>query len=318
MLTRPSQSRRLPGPAAAGLLACLTPALLAGLQTSPAAAAEGSAPAGPAGTPTTAEAPLDKSGYSLLNPTPRELMRPLSTDRPDATESPYTVDAGHVQVESSFVEYARDTRSPGGVRTESLDVLPTNIKLGLLNNADLQLVLTPYSRERTNDPASPPPATAEGFGDPLIRFKCNLWGNDAGDTALALMPYIKVPGGSHEVGNGRVEGGLIVPLALSLPLDFSLTVMAEFDAVFNPDRDGYDLDFVHTASLGHDLIGDLAGFVEYVGAAASHGGEDYRASIDAGLTYGLTPDIQFDVAVNFGLTRAAEDLRLLAGISVRY
>ncbi len=33
----------------------------------------------------------DKWQYNLLNPTPRNLMREMSTDRPDKTESPYTV-----------------------------------------------------------------------------------------------------------------------------------------------------------------------------------------------------------------------------------
>ena len=39
--------------------------------------------------------PPDKSGYTLFQPVPRELMREMSTDRPDQTESAYTVDAGH-------------------------------------------------------------------------------------------------------------------------------------------------------------------------------------------------------------------------------
>ncbi|MCX5662558.1 MAG: transporter [Planctomycetota bacterium] len=295
--------------AAAAAVACL-----ASLPAAAHAAAEA-----PASTP----AP-DKSGFSLLNPTPRDLMRPMSTDRPDSTESPYTVDAGHIQVEASFVEYARDTRTPDRSQSESLDVLPTNLKLGLLNNVDLQFVLTPYTHERTHDAAGAA-ETAEGFPDPLVRLKINLWGNDSGDTALALMPFIKVPGGDHEVGNGHVEGGLIIPLGLTLPADFSLTVMVEFDAVYDPEGaagdntgGGYYLDFVHTASLGHDLVGDLAGFIEYVGVVGTHGSPGYRASFDAGLTYALTPDIQFDVAVNFGLTRPAEDLRVLAGISIRY
>lgn len=34
----------------------------------------------------------DKSQFSLFNPTPRELWRDLSADRPDFTESPITVD----------------------------------------------------------------------------------------------------------------------------------------------------------------------------------------------------------------------------------
>ena len=36
-------------------------------------------------------------------------MREFNTDRPDVTESPFTVDAGHWQLELSFVEYTHNT-----------------------------------------------------------------------------------------------------------------------------------------------------------------------------------------------------------------
>ena len=35
-------------------------------------------------------------------------MRDLSPDRPDATESPYTVDAGHYQLEMDFANFTYD------------------------------------------------------------------------------------------------------------------------------------------------------------------------------------------------------------------
>ena len=35
-------------------------------------------------------------------------MREMSTDRPDKTESPYTVDAGHFQVEMDVLTYSYD------------------------------------------------------------------------------------------------------------------------------------------------------------------------------------------------------------------
>ena len=57
----------------------------------------------------------DKSRFTLFNPTPRALMRDMDTDRPDTTESPYTVDAGHVQIEFSLTEYARDDGMDGPV-----------------------------------------------------------------------------------------------------------------------------------------------------------------------------------------------------------
>ena len=56
-----------------------------------------------------AEKPLpDKSSYNLFHPTPDNVMRELTPDRPDKTESPYTVDAGHFQVEMSFVEFTKN------------------------------------------------------------------------------------------------------------------------------------------------------------------------------------------------------------------
>lgn len=46
----------------------------------------------------TAFAQNDKSMYTLFRQTPRSQMRELTTDRPDKTESPITVDAGHFQI----------------------------------------------------------------------------------------------------------------------------------------------------------------------------------------------------------------------------
>jgi hypothetical protein len=39
-------------------------------------------------------------------------LRELTTDRPDATESPFTIDAGRLQLELEAVSYTRD-RSGG-------------------------------------------------------------------------------------------------------------------------------------------------------------------------------------------------------------
>src|SRR5512140_1526866 len=57
------------------------------------------AAAGPAAAVDADKPPPDKSGYNLFHPTPHDLMRELTPDRPDKTESPYTVDAGHLQLE---------------------------------------------------------------------------------------------------------------------------------------------------------------------------------------------------------------------------
>ena len=89
----------------------------------------------------------DKSQYHLFNPTPRELMRELSTDRPDKTESPYTVDAGHFQIESDLTifEYDHDRSDGAHIHNETWTVPSLNLKAGLCNFSDLQVVIFPYN-----------------------------------------------------------------------------------------------------------------------------------------------------------------------------
>ncbi len=254
----------------------------------------------------------DKSAFNLFNPTPRELMRELSADRPDVTESPYTVDAGHAQIEMSFVDFAYDDED--GVRTRALTVAPLNLKLGLLNNVDLQLVVDPYVEIDLDNGAD---ETFNGFGDTELRLKVNLWGNDGGPNAFAVMPFVKLPTGDDELSNDHVEGGVIFPFAAELPAAFALGLMAEFDVVYDAADDDYEVEFVHTATVGHGLAGNLAGYVEYIGIVPFDEDDDYQALLGTGLTYGINQDVQLDAGVNFGLTDEADDYNLFAGITVR-
>jgi hypothetical protein len=277
--------------------ALLTAAVSAAPATTPAAAATGPA--------------ADKSAFNLFNPTPRELMREFNTDRPDTTESPYTVDAGHFQLEMSFIDFTRDDEH--GSRTDQFAFAPANLKLGVLNNLDLQLLLEPFVRVEADDGDD-----ASGFGVTQLRAKLNLWGNDGGDTAMALMPFVQLPTASDDaLGSDHVEGGLIVPLAISLPGDWSLGLMAEFDVVRDATDDGYGIEFVHTATLGHPIVAGLAGYVEYVGVAPCETGRTYLATVAGGLTYALGEDLQLDVGVNVGVSDRAEDLNVFTGISWR-
>ena len=115
-----------------------------------------------------------------------------------------------------------------------------------------------------------------------------------------------------------LEGGLIIPFFTELPAGFGLGLMAEFDVVRASEDDGdYELDFVHTASISHDIVGDLAGYVEYIGLAPTEDDADYAAAVGMGLTYGLGPDVQLDGGVNIGLNGEAEDLVVFTGLSFR-
>jgi hypothetical protein len=253
----------------------------------------------------------EKSAYNLFNPTPRELMREMYTDRPDVTESPHTVDAGHFQLEMSVIDYARAGDD------ETLTIAPFNLKAGLTNSIDLQFVFDPYIIEDIEN-ESGGDNTNSGAGDAQLRLKLNLWGNDEGATAVALMPFIKFPTAADDLSNDEFEGGLIVPFSVELPDEWSLGLMAEFDAVYDDEDDDYDMEGVHTVAVGHEIAGPLAGFVEYVGVAATDSGSPYRAQLGGGLTYDLSEDLRLDTGIHFGLTDEADDVNVFAGLAVRF
>jgi len=269
--------------------------------------------------PTDARKPeVDKSEYNLFNPTPAEYLRALDTDGPGSTESPYTVDAGHFQVEMTLVGYTHDRESFNGVteRVETWAIAPMNLKIGLLNRLDAQLVLETYNllHERENGSR----VTRRGFGDTTLRLKYNFWGNDGGPTALAATPYVKFPTSQDDIGNRAFEGGLILPLAVELPRAFYLGMTTRFDAVQDEDESGYHAEFVNSVAFGHDLVGRLFGYVEFFSAVSAERDSDWVGTFDTGVIYGVTENAQLNAGVNIGVTRAADDWTAFVGMAWRY
>ncbi len=259
----------------------------------------------------------EKDQYHFFNPTPRELMREMSTDRPDKTESPYTVDAGHFQIESSLIDYTYDHRNTDqtDTRADNFTIFPTNFKAGLLNNMDLQVVMDPYVSEHSQGDGAK--EAKKGFGDIQSRLKVNLWGNDEGITALAVMPFIKFPTNSNDLGNKAVEGGVIVPLAISLPAEWSMGLMTEFDFNRNEEKN-YFTEFINTVTFGHQIIGNLSGYIEFFSSFNHEEVSQWIGTVDAGLTYALSNDIQLDGGVNMGVTNSADDFNPFLGCTIRY
>jgi hypothetical protein len=258
----------------------------------------------------------DKSAYTLINPTPHNLMRELTPDRPDKTESPYTVDTGHYQLEMSFVEFTKSQSD--GVRTETWNVAPVNIKVGLCNKADLQFVFDNYLNVRTKDLTAGTTSTQSGFGDFTMRLKMNLWGNDGGKTAFGVLPFIKFPTNSNHIGNNSIEGGVIFPLAVKLPGDWEMGMETAASFQRNTDVNGYHTEFINSVTFGHDIYGKLGGYAEFFSNVSTERGSDWVGTVDVGLNYGISENIQLDCGVNIGVTHSADDVNTFAGITMRF
>src|SRR5262245_57378385 len=82
---------------------------------------------------------VDKSQYTLFNPTPKDQMRGFNTDRPTKVTVPYTVDAGHFQYEADLFIYGYDNTSTPDTQFTLWTVGNPTLKLGLLNNLDFEV-----------------------------------------------------------------------------------------------------------------------------------------------------------------------------------
>lgn len=226
-------------------------------------------------------------------------LRPLSTDRPDTTESPHTVDAGHFQFEMEIANASHDEFS----------LAELNSKIGLDESTDLQIVTPFYSHVRDG---------GEGFGDVEIRLKRNLWGNDSGTTALALMPFVKIPTANGDLGNGELEGGLIVPFGFDGPSGWSCAVMAELDLAADDIGGGHHFVGVTSATASHDVTENTAVFLELVSVASAESRSAYEAYFNTGMTWAITAGCQLDGGVRLGLADAATDFTPFLGFSTKF
>jgi len=199
----------------------------------------------------------DKSQYTFWNPTPTRLLREMEA----LYKSPYTVDAGHVQTETYVVGYAygRDTAGGADIRTETWHIAPTTLKIGLLNNLDLELELAPYPRVRTVDRVARTVTIQNGFGDLQPKAKINLWGNDSGSTAVALLPFVKFPTSQDRLGNHAIEGGLAVPISVELLWGWWLGLSPEVSFLKDANGGGYSPAYADTGYVWHDIAGKLSG-----------------------------------------------------------
>ena len=259
----------------------------------------------------------NKNSYTLFNATPVAQLRTFSPDRPTKSNGALTVDAGRFQYETDLVSYSHS--NVGGVSTRTYIILDPTLKVGLTRNVDLELQFNGYSNTRVVDPDTKSTLSrANGAGDLVIRSKVNLLGNDGGAIAIALIPYVKLPTASRSLGNNQVEGGLIIPVQLTLPAGFSLTIMPEIDVLRNANDSRKHTNFAGVINIGYSINNQWTVFGELYGAVGtdSHTPPVYTA--DAAVAYLLTKTIQLDAGVNVGLNRNAPNLQLYTGISQRF
>ncbi len=261
--------------------------------------------------------PADKSQYSLFDLVPDGQLRDFNTDRPPKANSPYTVDAGHFQYESDIVNLAELTS--GAAYSATLLVPNPTFKLGLTNAIDFEVNAPTLIGVRMSNPAANLSSTLWGLDDTFVRAKFNLWGDDGGKSALALIPYVKAPTAPAGIGNGAVEGGVIAPLSFSLPGDLTLLFNSEADVFKDSAGDGRHANFMNLVNISQPVVKNVTLYVELwsdFNDDPTH--RTTQCSFDLALTWLARPNLQLDAGIDFGLNSATPTVQVFAGISQRF
>jgi hypothetical protein len=262
----------------------------------------------------------DKSEYTFLNPTPDDQMRAFTPERPTLALVPFTVDAGHFQFESDLFNYTHTNYLGAG--TISYLTADPILKLGLTNWVDFEVELNGYLNVSThNNRSGALISSGHGFDDTLIKTKFNVFGNDGGTFALAFIPVLKTPTAAPGLGNGLVEGGIVAPLQINLPLDYTLILQSEIDVLKNASNERRHANFANLADLSHALpfiSKDLSLSVEFFSSVGTDSGIPAVYTFDLGLAYLILPNVQLDAGANFGLTKASPNINVYTGIAARF
>jgi hypothetical protein len=240
--------------------------------------------------------------YSLFNPIPKDQMRPFSIDRPDVTESPISVDAGHFQFEGDLYRWKKIFQTDG---PRVINVFNGLYKLGLAKDLDIQFGIELYNIYQDSDGEK----FESGYGNTTVRLKYNFWGNDRETaTALGIIPYITFP--TSPVSDEALYG---VGFPFSFPFAGKLGGGAQFQFDFVPNGQSYDLRYLQTIVVGGPVVGSIDFFLE---GMAVFGPDVSIYSVNGGLLYNLSPNAKIDIATNLGLVEEAPT-NIFLGFSFR-
>lgn len=241
--------------------------------------------------------------------------QPICPDRPSKSTGPCTVPQGKWQIETGLIDWTHD--SSDRVRTDAVAWGNTAIKYGISGNADLELWLTPLETLSVHGGGSREHHSS--FGDALVRVKYALT-KEGAPVQVALDPFVKIPTANHQLGNGKVEGGLLVPIAVPLgksPFTFSLD--PELDLLADQDGNGRHLATQQVVNLGWQANPKLSLSTEFWAMWDwDPAGTNKQASWDGAIAYLINKDLQLDAGANFGLNKQTPKVELYTGISIRF
>jgi hypothetical protein len=241
--------------------------------------------------------------------------QPICAARPGKATAACTVPAGRVQLEIGLADWS--VQNASGERDTAFAIGETAFKYGLTDRSDIEVDVTPW--EGTTSRAGGVHDSASGFGDVVVSYKQQVSPRNSA-LQITMLPFVKVATARHDLGNGRWEAGLLVPIGYSIPkTPFSINLTPEVDWAADASGGGHHAAMAQVASLGLQVNPKLSLSAELWGRWDwDPSGTTRQYSADGSIAYLVSNDVQLDAGANFGLNHQTPDVELYTGVSVRF
>ncbi|WP_081820697.1 transporter [Sediminibacter sp. Hel_I_10] len=235
------------------------------------------------------------------------LTSPLITDRPDVTESPSTVAAGILQVETGalYESYKQDV-----VKQEAFTFNTTLLRLGISENLELRLgwdFVEGQSRINGNKLDD----VSSGFNPLLVGAKINIVKEKGLLPEIGALVHLHLPFTASRDYKPETTG-------VDFIFSFAHTLNKKSNLSYNLgaqwQNDSPEAAYTYSLSYGYALLGDLGMYAEVYGNLPENNKANHLW--DVGMTYLISKDVQVDATVGSSITEG-QDMLLSAGVSFR-
>ena len=245
-------------------------------------------------------------------------VQPIVTDRPDFTESTSVVGSKVFQIEMGYT-FTSDRE--GQERLTDHTAPELLLRIGIHDKVELRLGWEGFSATEFNERVRndvgrtiDQQSHSDGATDLSLGFKVHMLDQDGLNPDFGVIVALSVPTGSRDKTSGDVVPEVKWLWAYDLSDRWSLAGNINF--AVPTSEEGRFFQTASSISLAYGVNDWLGAYVEYFGFYPADRGTDCAHYANGGLTFGINPDLQFDIRAGWGLNEEADDF--FAGVGMAY
>lgn len=230
----------------------------------------------------------------------------IETDRPDQTESPYTVPKNYFQFEWGI---NHETDKVNNIKTHNF-VHPTGLyKYGVNDHFELRVIVQPYTQTVYGNPK-----THSVLVDPVfIGFKTTIAEEKGWLPKTSFIAHISVPPFASKTFRQNQPAPIF---RFTMQNSLSKTFSLGYNLGMEWDGENPAPAYIYTLAPGFTINEKWAGYAELYGFIRKNNVPEH--AIDGGIYYYPNKNMKFDISAGYGLTKAALDFYVALGYSIRF